>query len=219
MKKQRLYGQHFLTSKKVAQRIADMAPVQYNDTVFEVGTGHGMLTDMLCPRASRVISVESDYTLYRNAQNNLARHGNLTLVCADAFETSYKFDIFVSNLPYSYSRSAIEWLAGLNFRSGVIMIQKEFAQKLAESGKSRRAVSVIWQEAFKTQERFEVGPYNFEPPPKVHSVVIRFDKTRIIPRHVIQKIHLLFSARRRLVPGIKRRLDDMTNGEIMDYVT
>ena len=38
------------------------------------------------------------------------------------------FTVFVSNLPYSESRNAIEWLVQRKFSHAIIMVQKEFAQ-------------------------------------------------------------------------------------------
>lgn len=218
MNHQKLHGQHFLTSERVAQRIVQTARILDDDTVFEAGTGHGVLTRIIAPLARHVISVESDHRLYTDAQSVLEEYDNITLLYRDAFEDSPIFDVFVSNLPYSQSRRAVEWMASLNFRSGIMMVQKEFAQKLTETGRTRRAISVIWQEAFHIREQFNVGPHNFDPPPKVDSVVIHFDKIRTISSDAIHSIHRLFSARRRLVPKTDRRLDDMTSNEILDHV-
>ncbi|MYD58722.1 MAG: ribose ABC transporter permease [Cenarchaeum sp. SB0678_bin_8] len=218
MNHQRLYGQHFLISEKIAQRIVQTARILNNDTIFEAGTGHGILTRIMAPLARHVISVESDPTLYGDAQSTLDKYDNITLLYGDAFEDYHTFNVFVSNLPYSHSRRAVEWMTSITFRSGVMMVQKEFAQKLTETGKTRRAISVIWQEAFRIREQFDVGPHNFNPSPKVDSVVIYFEKTRTISKDVIHRIHRLFSSRRRLVAGTHRRLDDMTSHEILNHV-
>ena len=217
MRRRRRYGQHFLTSLDVASRIAEMADIRRGDTVLEVGTGRGVLTPMLCQRAGRVISLESDVRLYEEAAAGL-RHDNLTLLHGDGFDHAHIFDVFVSNLPYSQSRRAVEWLAAAPFRCGVIMVQEEFLQKMAGTGPERRAISVVWQEAFEVRGSFRVGPRNFEPPPSVNSVVVWFGKRRTIPPHMIQNIHLVFSRRRKVLrtPRGARRLDGMTSGEVME---
>ena len=219
MNRQKSYGQHFLTSERVAQQIVKTARISHNDTVLEVGTGHGILTRIMAPLARRVISIEFDHTLYRSAQGVLDEYDNVTLQQGDAFGESPVFDVFVSNLPYSHSRRAVEWMSSLDFRSGTIMVQREFAQKLTETKRARKAISVIWQEAFRIKEQFNVGPHNFEPPPKVNSVVMHFDKVRVIPQCTIRRIHSLFSGRRRLVPDTNRRLNDMTSHEILNHVS
>ena len=43
MKKRNAYGQHFLKSAIIAKNIVSAAEITKNDTVFELGTGHGIL--------------------------------------------------------------------------------------------------------------------------------------------------------------------------------
>lgn len=217
MRRRRRYGQHFLVSAGVASRIAAMAGIRGDDRVLEVGTGRGILTPLLCRSAHRVVSVESDAQLYGEAAARL-RQDNLTLLHGDGFAHADDFDVFVSNLPYSQSRRAVEWLATVPFRCGVVMVQEEFLQKAAGTGPERRAISVVWQEAFEVHDSFRVGPRNFEPPPQVNSVVVGFGKRRTISRDTIQKLHLVFSRRRKVLHTERgvRRLDELTNGEVMD---
>lgn len=216
MRRRRRYGQHFLVSGAVASRIVGAADIRVEDTVLEVGTGRGMLTPLLCRRAGRVISVESDARLYEEAAGAL-HQDNLTLLHGDGFGTGERFDVFVSNLPYSESRRAVEWLAATPFRSGVVMVQEEFARKVAGTGPARRAVSVVWQEAFEVDGSFRVGPRSFEPPPMVDSRVVRFRKRSTVPPDTIRNLHLIFSRRRKLLrtPRGARRLDEMDNGELV----
>ena len=217
MRRRRRYGQHFLVSGSVASRIAAMAGICRDDSVLEVGTGRGMLTPLLCSSARRVVSVESDSLLYGEAAARL-RQDNLTLLHGDGFAHADAFDVFVSNLPYSQSRRAVEWLATVPFRCGVVMVQEEFFQKAAGTGPGRRAISVVWQEAFDVHDTFRVGPRNFEPSPQVNSVVVGFGKRRTIPRDTIRRLHLIFSRRRKVLHTDRgaRRLDELTNGEVME---
>ena len=217
MRRRRLYGQHFLISRTLASRIVRAAGIRPDDTVLELGTGRGMLTPLLCSMASRVISVESDVRLYEKAAARLS-HDNLTLLCGDGFKVDAVFDVFVSNLPYSRSRQAVEWLAARRFRCGIITVQEEFAQKISETGPDRRAVSVVWREAFEAGDSFPVGRRNFDPPPMVSSTAIPFQKRRVIPPHITHNLHMLFSRRRKLLhTGTgPRRLADLSNREVME---
>lgn len=219
MNRRRRYGQHFLASRAVAARIVEMAGATADDTVLEVGTGRGALTGMLCGRAGRVVSVESDETLHREAALRMGSIPNLDLLHGDGFGPEAPFDVFVSNLPYSQSRRAVEWLAGVPFRRGVVMVQEEFAGKITSTGAGRRAISVVWQEAFETTGSFRVGQRSFDPPPRVGSVVLQFRKRQSIDRETIGAIHGVFSARRKAVAcrdGERRRLADLSSREILD---
>src|SRR3972149_9503205 len=141
MIKRKRLGQHFLTSQSVAKKIVDAAGITKKDIVLEIGTGKGILVPLLCEKSGKVVSIESDLELYNKAKEKFSDITNLTLVHGDGFESDEKFTIFVSNLPYSKSREAMEWLVQKKFRRAVVMVQKEFAEKNAE--KKSKGESVI----------------------------------------------------------------------------
>ena len=130
MIKRKRYGQHFLNSDKIAKSIVSEAKITKDDVVFEVGTGEGILIPHLCKNAKKVISVDLDEKLVKDAKSKFSTIDNLVLKSGDGFKKKDIFTIFVSNLPYSRSKEAIEWLAKSPFSHGVIMVQKEFADKL-----------------------------------------------------------------------------------------
>src|SRR3990172_6143191 len=134
IKRQRL-GQHFLHSQSVAKKIVEAACITKKDVVLEIGTGKGILVPLLCEKAGHVVSIESDLELYNIAKEKFSDIANLTLLHGDGFESDAKFTIFVSNLPYSKSRDALEWLVRKKFRQAVVMVQKEFFEKIAEKHK------------------------------------------------------------------------------------
>ena len=65
--------------------------------------------------AKQVYSIETDADLYNLVKTNFSGHSNLILEHGDGFTTNHIFSIFVSNLPYSKSRKAIEWLLQKKF--------------------------------------------------------------------------------------------------------
>ena len=227
MIKRRRLGQHFLTSASIAESIVSEAKITKNDTVFEVGTGRGILTPLLCQRAARVISVDLDEQLIRDARSRFSDVDNLVLKSGDGLKSKDTFSIFVSNLPYSRSKDAIEWLAQTPFSHGIIMVQKEFAEKLlASSSKQRKAVSVIAASAFEMTISSQVGRNNFSPRPKIDSVVLKITQKSRLSRELVQTINRIFSYRRKTVKNIlkqfdkesdvDKRIDDLTVREIVD---
>ena len=203
-KRQRL-GQHFLKSKGIALAIVDSAGLTKKDTVLEVGTGKGILTPLLCKKAGSVVSVESDERLYSEAILGLSQTKNLELMYGDGFGLDVDFTVFVSNLPYSESRNAIEWLAKKKFSHAVIMVQKEFAEKLLEEGRQMRAISVIANHAFEMEKIMLVNKNSFDPPPKVDSVVLRLKQKHKVSPNFIGSINKLFSYRRKTVSNIAKK--------------
>ncbi len=226
MNKRHRLGQHFLISNSVAKSIVDYSDITKDDVVLEVGTGKGILTPYLCQKAKKIISVEKDLTLYNKAKENL-KISNLTLLHGDAFDMDFEFDVFVSNLPYSESRNAIEWLAQRKFSHGIIMVQKEFAQKLlAKKGTEKRAISVLANYSMVLTKLLDVSKTNFSPPPKVDSMVVRLDQKRQVTNEMITKINNLFSYKRKTIRRIAKqfgiqidsdsRLQDLSDGEIIE---
>ncbi len=227
MKKRQLLGQHFLVSESTAKSIVDFASITKKDTVLEIGTGKGILIPHLCKAAKKVISVEKDDELYSCALEKFSDFSNLTLEHGDGFKTNHEFTIFVSNLPYSESRNAIEWLAQKRFSRGIIMVQKEFAEKLfAKPGnKQRKAISVLANYYAEIQHLMDVKKSAFLPQPKVDSVVLKMIKRNQISKDLINKINKLFSYRRKTIRNVAKqfdievdsnsRLEDLTDGEII----
>lgn len=204
MKRRQRLGQHFLKSQNIAEKITQSAQITSKDVVLEIGTGQGILIPLLCERAKSVISIEADESLYSEAILKFSKIPNLELMYGDGFETESDFSVFVSNLPYSESKRAIEWLAQKKFRLAVIMVQKEFADKLVAKGKEMRAISVVANHSFEIEKILKVGKDNFSPPPKVDSVVLKLTPKKQISKELIDSIEKLFSQRRKTITNIAK---------------
>ena len=226
MIKRKLLGQHFLNSKSIAEFIVKEAEISKSDVVFEIGTGPGILIPLMCENAQKVISIDADEKLIKKARLNFSQFDNLILKSGDGFKQKDAFSIFVSNLPYSKSKDAIEWLAQNSFSHGVIMVQKEFAEKLLATSKNRRAVSIIATYTLDIKKISVVGKNNFSPPPKVDSVVLKISKKTTLDKKLISLINDLFSYRRKTVKNIlkqfnkqstiEKRIDDLAGDEIVN---
>lgn len=226
MKKRQRLGQHFLQSQNIAKSIVESAKITKNDTVLEIGTGRGILTPLLCANAKSVVSIEADLELYSDAKAQFSNLPNLEMIHGDGFKSDIEFTVFVSNLPYSQSRKAIEWLAQKKFSRAVIMIQKEFSDKLfSESSHEMRSISVIANYAFDMEPIVNVGKANFNPPPKVDSVVLYLEHKNIVPKELIKTVNHLFSYRRKTLGNVlkqfgqtiqsTKRLEELSGDEII----
>lgn len=227
MTKRKRLGQHFLLSESIAKKILDSANLTCNDTVLEIGTGKGILTPLLCSKANKVISIEKDKVLFDLALAQFSNISNLKMIFGDGFKLNENFNVFVSNLPYSESRRAIEWLSSRRFDKAIIMVQKEFSDKIqTRDKKHRRAISVIASYAFEMKKVTMVGKENFSPPPKVDSVVLCLTSKNVVSKEIVQVINKLFSYRNKTVHNIlkqfgiieesNKRLDELENDEIID---
>ena len=224
MNKRKNLGQHFLKSKAIAKTIVSSAKITRNDTVLEIGTGHGILIPYICEKAKQVFSIENDRKLHLLAISNFHDYSNLVLEHGDGFNSSHDFSIFVSNLPYSKSRFAIEWLLQKKISRAVIMVQKEFAEKLG-SNKEHKSISVLANYGFRIKFLMNVKKSNFFPVPKVDSTVILLEQKKMISKTLISTVNRIFSYRRKTLQNIlkqfglkstsKKRLDELSGDEII----
>ena len=226
MKKRQRLGQHFLKSGTVARKVVDSAVITKKDVVLEIGTGHGILVPLLCEKAKKVISIESDYVLYKNTKEKFSDINNLELENTDGFKTNESFTVFVSNLPYSKSRKAMEWLIQKKYLRAVVMVQKEFYEKLTAKGKNRKAISILVNYSNEIEKISNVSKNNFNPPPKVDSVVIKLTRKKTLSKELIQTVNRLYSYKRKNLQNIlkqfgrkiesNKRLEDLSSEEIIN---
>jgi len=220
-------GQNFLNSKSVAKFIVDSANISKNDVVYEIGIGKGILTPFLCETSKSVISVEKDSRLFEESKQKFSTLKNLKIIHGDGFKQNKKFDIFVSNLPYSESKKAIQWMLMGDFSCGVVMVQYDFAKKLLAEKHERKAISVLAQFGFEMKILKTIGKENFTPKPKIDSSILSFTRKSTLSRELIQSVNLMFSFRRKTMQNIGKklglkiesneRLEDLNNDEIIKF--
>ena len=224
MNKRKNLGQHFLKSETIAKDIVSSAKITRNDIVLEIGTGYGILIPYLCKNAKQVFSIENDQNLHLSAKANFHDYSNLVLEYGNGFNSVHNFSIFVSNLPYSKSRFAVEWLLQKKFSRAIIMIQIEFAEKL-QSKEEHKSISVLANYGFRIKSLMNVKKSNFMPMPNVDSTVILLEKKKVISKELISTVNKIFSYRRKTLQNIlkqfdlnttsKKRLDELSGDEII----
>lgn len=166
-------GQHFLADPAVADRQVGYAEPNPEDVVLEVGPGLGILTERLRRVARRVVCIEKDPRL---ASHVAQLGGNVQVIPGDATRIDWlPFDIFVSNLPYNISSPVVFRLLDARYRTAVVMVQAEFAERMVSGpgGRDygRLSVGVAISASARILERVPASA--FVPPPKVDSAIVR----------------------------------------------
>jgi 16S rRNA (adenine1518-N6/adenine1519-N6)-dimethyltransferase len=167
-------GQHFLVNDRIAERQVGYAQLSRDDVVLEIGAGKGALTRHLARAAGRVIAIEIDADLVAALENM----DNVEVVQNDALNVDFdalRFTKVVANLPYQISSPVTFKLLEQDFELGVLMYQKEFAERLvAVPGSDAYArLSVMAQYAADWELLETVSPGAFYPRPRVRSAVVR----------------------------------------------
>lgn len=166
-------GQHFLRDVRYAQRAVDAAGLLPTDIVLEVGPGKGVLTRLLAPRVAKVVAVELDPVLADGIEADAIP--NVELVRGDAVDAPVpRIDACVSNLPYQISSPFLFRLLAMDFRVAVLLVQKEFADRLvAKPGTGDYGrLSVNAQRRADVRMIAKVPPGAFNPPPRVDSALV-----------------------------------------------
>ncbi|MBA4349565.1 MAG: 16S rRNA (adenine(1518)-N(6)/adenine(1519)-N(6))-dimethyltransferase [Thermodesulfovibrio sp.] len=175
-------GQNFLFDPSILRRIIDVSGVTHNDTVVEIGPGHGRLTKMLAEAAGKVIAIELDSELFKKLKDELKEFNNIELVHGDVLK--YPFDEIgpfkvVSNIPYYITTPIIFRLleARKNLKSMTLTIQKEVAERIVAKPDTKEygVLSLAVQYYAKPEIKFIIPRGAFRPVPKVDSAVIHLD--------------------------------------------
>ena len=105
------------------------------------------------------------------------------------------------------------------------MVQKEFAEKLMTTSSNRKAISILANHSFEIRKILNVGKNNFNPPPKVDSIVLELKKKKTLSSEIIKTVNKIFSYKRKTIQNIlkqfdkksndQRRLDELSGDEII----
>jgi len=208
----------------ILQRLVSFASLTKDDVVLEVGAGFGFLTQLLSRECKKVIAVEVDPRLVNFLRKQLHSLRNVDLIEGDILKVSIPpFNKVVSAPPYSISSPLLFRLLERKFKCAVLILQKEFAERLAASVGSKdygRLTVTIYYRA--DVELLDYVPRNmFYPPPDVDSMMVRL-KPRTPPFQVddeetfFEVVRTLFTQRNKkvrnaLIPFLRKR--EMTGKE------
>lgn len=173
-------SQNFITDRRLIQRIVNLSNISENDTVIEIGTGKGHLTDALCKKSGRVCSVELDRRLYERAEERLVRHSNLSLVCGDFLKYPLplkgNYKIF-ANIPYFITTQIIKKLTeAANPPTDIWLIMEKGAAKRFMGSPRETTASLMLKVNWEMKIMYHFRREDFHPMPSVDSVLLYFSR-------------------------------------------
>ncbi|EAY03246.1 dimethyladenosine transferase family protein [Trichomonas vaginalis G3] len=179
-------GQNILRSKVVVKNIVDAGEPRPGDKILEIGPGNGNMTEeMLSREGIEVIAIEKDQRMCVELKKKFPRHPNLRIINADVLSVDLpEFDLCISNIPYNISSAIVfKLLARPTFRRTVLMVQKEFGERIVarpgKDGWGRLAINTQLYASVKLV--MNVSRKNFVPPPKVDSIVVSIQPREVQP--------------------------------------
>jgi len=199
----RLLGQHFLKNKEKLRKIAAFLEIEKNDTIVEIGPGHGELTNELrkVDNDLRIVAIEKDAKLARLLKEKFSTQKNIEIIEGDVLKIlpelpktynlkpiTYKL---IGNIPYYITGKLLRTVGDLitNYKlpitAVVLTIQKEVAERLCahppKMNPPHRKCPMCGMNLLAASVQIwaepEIVDYipkkDFQPPPKVDSAIIK----------------------------------------------
>lgn len=203
----------------IFQLLAERASLTRNDVVLDIGAGFGFLTRFLAERCEKVLAVEIDSRFAKILRSRLKDLPNVEVIEGDVLKSHIpKLNKVVSIPPYNISSALFKWLFNKDFTLAVLILQKEFANRLmAPIGSEDYGwLSVLSYYHFEIEIFDDVPKQMFYPQPEVDSVIVRLNPRSSPPFSVknyaffMKLVQTLFTQRNRKVrnafqPFIKKR--------------
>ena len=233
-------GQNFLVDAGAARRIVEALGDISNRTVIEIGPGEGVLTNLLVNRARHVIGVELDRVLAAQLRMRYATRTNVEILESDFVTVEFPSLVgkrpgplhdlrptkpetvdIVGNIPYYVTSDIVLRILELHERveRAVIMVQREVAERITAKPGSRDfgLLSATVQLYARVEQLFTLPPEAFNPPPEVHSAVVRLttapriEELQIEEKPFIALLKLAFAQKRKtLANNLRGRYSDVS---------
>ncbi len=213
----RSLSQVFLKSELPGRRmIEDLARSEVK-TVLEIGPGSGVLTKQLIDAGFTVVSIEKDreWCHYLKSEFQSVPRNQIEIIHSDILKIDLESLIkvkdcqaIVGNIPYKISSPICELILDQihRIKLSMIMVQKEFAERLAAEPGTRQcsSLSIFAQLRSNVTLICEVPRALFSPVPAVDSAVVKLtEKTSqltAVQRTLVEDLaRILFQQRRKML--------------------
>ena len=173
-------GQNFLVDPATIDRIIDVAQIEPEDTVLEIGPGLGTLTSRLSEVAARTVAVELDRELALYLRGVYGNDERVAIIERDArwiepialgLPAGYKV---VANLPYSVATVILRRILECEPTPAMltVMVQREVAERMTAGPPSMSLLGLAIQLSAVPQIAMHIPPDVFSPRPRVASAVV-----------------------------------------------
>ncbi len=174
-----IYGQNFLRSRRLVERLLTRSGIGPDDLVVEIGPGEEIVTEPLAEACRQVLAIEKDPVLARRLRGKLTRVANVALFEADFLDvplplTGYK--VFAS-IPFNATAAIVGRLTAEPWAAldAFLVVQREAAERFVGEPRGTLAATLLrpWFEPT-VVHRFR--PTDFRPAPGVEVVLLRLRK-------------------------------------------
>lgn len=225
MRANKSLGQNFLENKEALRKITESLTIKKNDTVVEVGPGHGELTEFLvasCPKNLIVIEKDKEF-----ASLLIRKFSNLQVIQGDALKELANLSLpkdwkLVGNIPYYITGHLLKIVSELPIPplKTVLLVQKEVAERINSHPPRANILSSSIGGWATPEYLFAVPRNDFRPVPKVDSAVISLLRNKIAaPKEYYKVARALFRQPRKKAINNLADFSDIPKSEIEKLFT
>ncbi len=191
------YGQNFLYDKNILMKMEKLIDSFNCDRALamEIGTGSGILTNVLCRKCDFVLGYEIDLEVKELLFSNLSGFSNFEIIFEDFMKADPVLDLkkydynqlmVIANIPYYITTPIIEKIinSGIDPQFMLFMVQKEVADRFCAKvgSKSYNSFTIFLNYYYEIKREFIVSRNSFYPVPNVDSAVVSFKRRdNVIP--------------------------------------
>jgi 16S rRNA (adenine1518-N6/adenine1519-N6)-dimethyltransferase len=171
----KLMGQNFMIEQSLYPKLLTYAALSKVDAVLDAGAGFGWLTCFLAGKCKSVIAVEKDPHVSIVLREQLKGLGNVTVIEGDVLKSELpEFNKVIAIPPYYLSSNLVMWLLEHKIDCAVLILQKEFADRLVAPVGSEEYgwLTVVTSQGVEVELLDAVPKAMFYPQPEVDSVMV-----------------------------------------------
>jgi 16S rRNA (adenine1518-N6/adenine1519-N6)-dimethyltransferase len=172
----KLLGQNFMVEPSLYPKLCTYAALSREDVVLDAGAGFGWLTCFLADKCKAVVAVEKDPQIVLVLLENVKGLGNVTIIKGDVLKTKLpEFNKVIAIPPYYLSSHLLLWILERKVDCAVLILQKEFAERLVASVGSEMYgwLAVVTNQCAEVELLDSVSQDIFYPQPEVDSIILR----------------------------------------------
>ena len=218
---QKRFGQHWLINKKILEKIKEVADLNANDFILEIGPGRGALTSkLLDSEIKKLHAIELDKDLINLLNNKFNDNDKFSLQQGDILSLNLdsinnKITKVVANIPYNITGPILDIFVGrlgvirdYNYTKIIFLMQKDVVDRILskEGSSDAGALSIKMQLLSKIKKICDVAPSSFSPPPKVFSSLVVFEPIKnnlrldiSVEKYIDKLLRISFNSRRKML--------------------
>lgn len=175
------HSQNFLRDPKFVKSLINKTDLTAGELIVEVGSGKGIVTELLAEKGCQVIGVELDDRLFANLVNQLKSSANVEIVKADFLKwnlPSKPYKVF-SNIPFNMTTDIITKLLYSNNppELAYLILQDKAAERFIGDPLAKDTqMSILLKPYFEMAIVSKIDKKQFSPVPNIGAVLAMFKK-------------------------------------------